>query len=191
MARTKSVLAWHFVGDALRGGAPIPADGEVLAVRGKIVPCENGLHASVRLIDALSYAPGNTLCRVECSGTMRHERDKLAASKRRILWRIDAESVLREFARKCALQVAHLWEMPAVVRQFLETGDESIRAAASAAARAAVLAAVWDAASAPARAAVWAASSDAVWAAASAAARDVQNDLLTALVEAARAKESP
>jgi hypothetical protein len=45
--------------------------------------------------------------------------------------------MLREFARWCALQVIHLWDAPDVVRQYLETGDESLRAAARAATRAA------------------------------------------------------
>ena len=36
----------------------------------------------------------------------------------------------REFARWCALQVIHLWDCPEIVRLYLETGDESIRAAA-------------------------------------------------------------
>jgi hypothetical protein len=31
------------------------------------------------------------------------------------------------FARRCALLVAHLWQMPAIVRLYLETGDKSIR----------------------------------------------------------------
>jgi hypothetical protein len=30
--------------------------------------CVTGLHASKRIIDALQYAPGNTICRVECRG---------------------------------------------------------------------------------------------------------------------------
>lgn len=37
---------------------------------------------------------------------------------------------LNLFARKCALSVAHLWEMPDIVRQYLETGDETLRDAA-------------------------------------------------------------
>jgi hypothetical protein len=56
------------------------------------------------------------------------------------------ESVLREFARWCALSVAHLWDMPDVVRAYLETGDEKIRASASDAASDAAWAAAWAAA---------------------------------------------
>jgi hypothetical protein len=69
--------------------------------------------------------------------------------------------MLRYFARTQAMSVAHLWDAPDVVAEFLMTGDESIRAAARDAARAAARAAAWaaarDAARDAARAAAWAA----------------------------------
>ena len=165
--------------------------------RGKLLPCERGLHASDRLIDALQYAPGWTLCRVRMGGTIKRETDKLVARERTILWRIDATDVLRAFACKCALDVAHLWDMPPIVRKYLETGDESIRAAAWAAAWAAARDAAWDAARDAARAAAWAAARaaarpaawDAAWDAAWAAARDAQNTALTETVMALAPKE--
>jgi hypothetical protein len=123
-------LAWHFVGDTLRDGRPIPADSVVLKHEGPIVLCESGLHASVRILDALGYAPGTTVCRVELTGTIFEDGDKLAASERTILWRLDATDVLRAFARRCALDVVHLWDAPEIVRTYLETGDETLRAAA-------------------------------------------------------------
>ena len=185
---SKDVLAWHFVGDALRDGRPIPADGVTLKHKGKLELCASGLHASERLIDALQYAPGPILCRVQMGGAIKKESDKLVARQRTILWRVNSTDVLRKFARQCALDVAHLWNMPSVVRQYLETGDESLMAAASAAvrdaawdaARAAVRAAAWDAASAAARAAASDAARDAAWA----AAWDVQNTRLTEMVMA-------
>ena len=125
-----TVLAWHFAGDTLRDGRPIPPDGETLRHDGDLLLCESGLHASKRLIDALQFAPGNTLCRVKCGGEMLHEDNKLVCAERAIVWRIDADAVLQVFARKCALDVAHLWEMPPIVRRYLETGDDSLRAAA-------------------------------------------------------------
>jgi hypothetical protein len=193
---SKDVLAWHFVGDALRDGRPIPADGVTLKHKGKLELCASGLHASERLIDALQYAPGPILCRVQMGGTIKKESDKLVARQRTILWRIDLTDVLRKFARQCALDVAHLWNMPFVVRQYLETGDKSIRAAAWDAAWTSAMATAWasarDAASAAARAAAndaaraaandaasdaaGAAASDAAGAAASAAARAAAND---------------
>jgi hypothetical protein len=162
MTDNETVLAWHFVGDTLRDGRPVPADGEWLEHDGALVMCESGLHASIRLIDALRYAPGATICRVVCAGEMEHDYDKLVAMRRRIAWRIDGEAVLRAFSRWCALQVASLWDMPDVVREYLETGDESLRAAAGAAAR------------------------DAAGAAAGAAARDAQNEQLERMVKEAR-----
>lgn len=65
---TETVLAWHFVGDALRDGRPIPPDGEWLRHDGPIEPCASELHASERIIDALSFAPGSTIFRVELRG---------------------------------------------------------------------------------------------------------------------------
>ena len=192
--------AWHFVGDTLRDGSPVPADGVTLTHDGPLVMCRTGLHASKRLIDALTYAPGDTICRVdlEGAGTQGHT-DKVVCRSRTILWRINGEAVLREFARKCALDVIHLWDAPDVVRQYLETGDESRRAAASdaasdawaasAAARSAARAA-GDAARAAGDAAraAWVASAAARNAARAAgdAARAAQNKRLTEMVEAAR-----
>jgi len=171
MADTE-IEAWHFCADTLRDGRPIPPDGEWLVHEGDVIPCLAGLHASVRLIDALEYAPGSTLCRVILRGDIQHHaNDKIVGRERQIVWRIDAAAVLREFARRCALDVIHLWEAPDVVRKYLETGDESLRAAAWDAAWDAARAAAWAAARDAARAAAWAAARDAARAAAWAAAR--------------------
>ena len=201
---SKDVLAWHFVGDTLRDGRPIPADGVTLKHKGKLELCASGLHASERLIDALQYAPGPILCRVKMGGTIKKDSDQLVARQRTILWRVNSTDMLREFARQCALDVAHLWNMPPVVRQYLETGDERFRAAARDAtrdaawdaawaaardaawdaARAAAWDAAWAAAWAAAWDAAWAAARDAAWDAAWAAARDAQNTRLTEMVMA-------
>ncbi len=156
--------AWHFVGPTLRDGRPIPNDGKLLRHDGELELCVSGLHASERLIDALRYAPGNTLCRVQLSGEILRDHDKLCAAERTIIWRIDADSILREFARWAALRMVYLWDAPEVVRRFLETGDEDLRAAARASASAAASAAAraW-------RNAAWAAARASAWASASAA----------------------
>ncbi len=73
------------------------------------------------------------------------------------------KATLREFSRWCALQVKDLWDMPDVVCEYLETGNEELRYAAwdaaadawASAADAWASAAAWDAA--------WAAAADA-WA---------------------------
>ena len=196
-----NVLAYHFVGDKLRDGRPVPADGECLEHDGPVELCASGLHASICPFDALQYAPGGTLCLVELGGTVTHGNDKVVASRRRIIKRIDAEPLMREFARWSALQVIELWDAPDVVRQYLTTGDESLRAAARDAAwdaawatrAAAAWAAAWaaDAAWDAARAAdaAWdaarAADAAAAWAADAWAARDAQRDRFRKMVDAA------
>jgi hypothetical protein len=124
-------LAWHFVDKTLRGDRSIPADGVTLKQKGPVVLCKSGLHASVHILDALRYAPGAMVCRVELSGVVVEDEDKIVASKRTILWRLDATDVLCVFARKCALDVTHLWDAPQSIRTYLETGDETLRSAAT------------------------------------------------------------
>ena len=195
-----SRLAWHFVGETLRDGRPVPPDGEWLEHTGELVMCDAGLHASRRLLDALKYAPGVTLCRVRVDGRIIEESDdKLVASRRKIIWRIDAERVLRAFARWCAVQVLDQWAAPEVVVMFLLTGDESLRAkardaawdaagdTAGDAARAATRSATRDAARAATRAAAWAAAGDAAWDAAWAVTWAAQDKQLRKMVREARA----
>ena len=153
---------YHFTGDTLRDGRPIPPIGEWLEHEGPLVPCSAGLHASEHPFNALSFAPGNRLHLVELGGKIIPHGDpvdKVVAQKRKIVKSIEAEKLLRDFARRVALDVLPLCQdAPAIVKQYLETGDESIRDAARAAA--------WDAARDAARDAAWVAA----WAAASAAA---------------------
>jgi hypothetical protein len=78
----------------------------------------------------------------------------------------DDAATYRKLACSHALSVAHLWDMPAIVRQYLETQDERILAAAWAAER--------DAAGPAAR--------DAAWAAARAAERDAQCDTIRSAI---------
>jgi hypothetical protein len=125
-----AVLAWHFDVGTLRDGRPIPAVGETLRHEGPLVMCRTGLHASPRLRDALTYARGPFLSRVRCEGEIEEQNDMLVCTERTILWRRDVTAELRLFARQCALGVAHLWDMPKLVRQYLETGDEKLRVAA-------------------------------------------------------------
>ena len=147
-------LYYHFTGPTLRDGSPIPPIGEWLEHVGPIVPCKAGLHASEHPFDALQYAPGNMLHRVELDGEIvPHEQDKVAARRRKITATIDAKPVLRAFARRVALDVIDKWAAPDVVRRYLETGDDNLRTAAQGAAWAAA-----QAAAAAARAAAQAAA---------------------------------
>ena len=166
------IRAYHFVGSTLRDGRPVPTDGEWLVHDGPVRMCESGLHASRHPFDALMYAPGPILCLVDCDEIDAEDVDKLVCRRRRIVARFDATTMLRAFARQCALDVIHLWDAPQVVRDYLTTGDESLRDGTRDAALAAAEDAAW-AASAAALAADRAlcAALDAMWAAARGAAR--------------------
>ena len=104
--------------------------GQTITVDCEPELCYSGLHASKRLIDALDYAPGPILTKVTLGGTVIHGHDKSVATERTIIAIADVSYILREFARKCALDVIHLWDAPKVVIKYLKTCDESIMYAA-------------------------------------------------------------
>jgi len=165
------MLGYHFVGVTLKNGEPVPPDGQWLVHAGRIEPCVSGLHMSERPFQALQYAPGSTICRVELDGDLASHGDpidKWVGRRRRIIGRADATEMLRRFAADQALAVAHMWDMPTVVRDYLVTLDALMlvaagdaASAASAAARTATGVAAGDAASHAAdaaRTATWAAA---------------------------------
>ena len=171
-------IAWHFTGDKLRDGSPIPPIGHTLVHAGKIEMCVSGYHWSRTPFQALIYAPGPLLHKVRIGGTIRETKgDKGVSSERTILATIDATQLMRRFAADQALSVAHLWPMPDVVREYLVDLDEAKRIAALSAAASAVLSAAkraaesaaWSAASA-AGSAVWSAAESAAGSAAESAA---------------------
>ena len=200
--------AWHFVRGNRRlgfGHGETVAAGYVYAVKGQIALCRWGLHASVKPLDALQYAPGPIVCRVEMGGEIIRGADKIVAQTREVLWMADATNALHEFACVVAEEALKAekvtdersWAAIAAKRKWLAgeitSGDlAAARAAASAAARDAD--AAWAAAGAvdaaraasraadAARAAAWAASSAAARAAAWAAAWGKQNALLTRML---------
>ena len=134
----KTKLGWHFTGATLRDGSAIPPVGEWLVHEGPIVPCDSGLHMSEEPWDALQNAPGNHLHRVELRGELQPHGDpidKWVGRERRILKSLDCEYFLRRYAKDQALIVAHRWDMPDIVREYLEGDDESLRAEAENVAR--------------------------------------------------------
>src|SRR3990167_7518509 len=138
------IRVYHFVGRTLRDGRPVPADGEWLEHVGPLEMCQSGLHGCQHPFDALSYAPGATLCLVDLDGEMIERDDKIVARRRRIVQRMDATMLLWDAARASARDVLHLWPAPEVVRQYLATGDESLRTRVGDAARDAAWAAQRD-----------------------------------------------
>lgn len=118
MEISKGILAWHFLRNTqdgegkLRTGEKAPPDGEWLEWDGPLVMCQSGLHASRELGQALSYAPGSILCLVELDGTIVDDtksfyNDKLVASRRKIVWRMDVRDELARFAWANLSEVSH------------------------------------------------------------------------------------
>ena len=159
-------LYYHFTSNKLRDGRPIPPTNEWLVHEGEVIMCTSGLHASEQPYDALQYAPGHILHRVELDDVIDTQDDKVVARRRKIVATIDAAELLHAFARKQALSVIHLWNCPAITKQYLETGDVSMQCAAWSAARSAAGAAAWSAAGA-----AWSAAQHTAWSAARSAAQ--------------------
>ena len=177
------ITAWHFraVADKLRDGSP-SRPGEVEIYTGKVILCERGLHASRRLIDALTYAPGPYLARVECDGEVIEAADKLVCTQRRPIWIRDVSSELKSFARWCAREEGLVWvEEMDLSEAAWNSAECTARSAAGSAAGSAACAA-WSAARgaawSAAESAAWSAAESAAYSAAGSAARSAQNDQL-------------
>jgi hypothetical protein len=173
MKKETPVLGWHFLpqdGRLQFGVRRAVKVGKTYRATGELVLCQNGMHASEKIIDALRYAPGPICCRVELAGSIISDTDKLVARSRRVLAMIDSTRILHEFACICAEDALKLIHPPPP-RSF----------AAGAAKRKWLAGEISDAEFAAARAAALAAVP--------AAARDAQNERLTAMVLAEMNKE--
>ena len=190
----KAILAYHFTdGWQLRDGQPLVVGSEYV-FDGEPVMCECGYHASRHVFDALKYAPGSILSRVECREITDECDDKIVCRRRRVIATIDATKILQKFARMCALDVIHLWDAPEIVIRYLKTGDESLRDAARIAAwtareaaldtGAAAMDAAWDA-----REAAWAAAWNDAMSAARSAACDTGAAARAAAMDATRRRQ--
>ena len=101
----KKIRAWHFLQEnkKLRWGTQeIVEGGKTYSCDGSLVLCENGMHGSVRIMDALQYAPGPIVCEVEIWGEIVMATDKLVGRTRKVLSMINATNTLHEFACRCA-----------------------------------------------------------------------------------------
>lgn len=107
---TNRFLARHFLRDGkdwgfsqgpyLRTGQPLKIGVDYKLPRGKTpILCAQGWHASLHAADALVYAPGYWASLVLVSGPIAWEEDKLAASRCRALWCIDARKILASWVR--------------------------------------------------------------------------------------------
>lgn len=87
--------------------------GVTYRVDGTPALCRHGLHASKHVFDALRYAPGPMLARVELSGEVIRGTDKACASARTELTRrVDVSAELHEFACMCAERTLSRLENP-------------------------------------------------------------------------------
>ena len=190
---SKTYRAYYFAPDdnKLRfgdGREIVVGDTHTVGVKPKV--CMAGLHASLRPIDALKYAPGNQLYIVEVGGVVDIGEDKIAGETRKYVCKVpNIEWLLRKFAREVALEVV-LREIPninPIVIEWLKTGDESLRSAAESAARSAARSAAESAAESAASSAASSAAWNAAWSAAGNAARSAaesaHNDKLTIMIE--------
>ena len=177
----EKILGWHFCdGWKLRDGTPLEI-GRTYTVDGPTKLCERGLHSSIRLLDALRYAPGSFVCRVESWGDIKSESNKLVSLNRTVVAVADATICLHNCAcdvAEAALLIADItdqrcWDALEAKRAWLrgEISDDDLNAARDAARDAA-----WAAARDAARDAAWAAAWDAAWDAARNAARDAARD---------------
>ena len=188
------ILAWHWVREDRRlgygDGREVRA-GETIEHKGHIALCESGLHASTKILDALTYAPGPVICRVRLSGDVLRGGDKIVAERRETLWMVDARRVLVVWACECAWEALQCaWEAlqrvgnpdprsVAAIREVMRQQRSGVRDqakldAARDAASAAARAAAWDAA--------WDAARDAAWDAARAAASAAASKRLRRLI---------
>jgi hypothetical protein len=120
--------------------------GKTYTVEGPLVMYEHGLHWSRRIIDALQYAPGNTICLVEAWGDVQEQDDKGVSTHRGVLAKMNGKKLLRLFAADCAEEALTLckvtdkrsWAAVEVARKYANgKATKEVLDAAGAAARAA------------------------------------------------------
>jgi hypothetical protein len=166
---TELITGYHFLREDMRSGQGSThrkpwVVGQTRKMRGAIIPCRNGYHASPTAFDALQYSPGPVLCLVELSGDVTphgNPVDKYAGRSRKPLKAVDISRELRLFACECAERVLPSYEAayPSDLRP--RVAIETVRRFADGSATAQELTAAWDAAWAAARDAAWAAARDA------------------------------
>ena len=199
--------AWHFLKEhriLQYGDGRVVEVGKTYECKGEIILCQNGMHASVNIIDALKYATGPILCRVELEDDLKIDTDKIAGRKRTVLAMEDISTSLHLFAIDCAeralskidnpdprlikaLEVKKKWMKGGVTDEELREAREGAWDVAWAAAEAAWDAAAWDAAASAWEVAAWDAAASA-WEAAMEAAMEAAEAAAWAAAAAAEAQ---
>jgi len=181
--------AWYFADNnrKLRYGDNRPiVIGETHTVDCNPILCKQGLHGSVSIMDALSYAPGPVLYLVDINGDIDVGEDKICGSSRTYLMGFDASDMLFEAARMFALvnieNIKPYTNKYDLIVEYLKTGNSDLRSAAESAARSAAISAAWSAA----ESAAWSTAESTAWSAAESAARSAarsaQNKIMVDLV---------
>ena len=193
----KTVKAYHFCSADMALGYADGREivvGETLTVDCEPKLCEQGLHASEDILDALSYSAGPMLCEVEIGGKIVRGDDKLVGQSRKCLSALDCTETLQHWACDVAEHVLPIFEEECPDDQRPRNAIEAkraylageITAAARDAARAAAGDAAWAAARDATRVAAWDAARDAARAAAWDAEKDWQRARLLELITIAR-----
>jgi hypothetical protein len=170
----KKIMAWHFVRENRRLGYRASnlevAPGFVYSEpKGELAMCSHGMHASRRVYDALSDAPGPILCRVRCWGDIAEDTDKLVCRHREVLTMRDVSRELRLWACWCIRNTPisngkTVWSLltDERSRRAVEVAERFANSRATAEELAAAWAIAWGAAW-DARAAAWGAARTAAW----------------------------
>jgi hypothetical protein len=144
----KKIKAWHFVADNRRMNHQPEMEitpGYIYSEHGPVKICKSGLHGSRKVIDALRYAPGSYLCRVDMWSEVKEDKDKLVARHRHVIAAKDVSSELRLWACWCVRQQWHLLHDERS-KKALETAERFARGKATRQQLDAARAATWDAA---------------------------------------------
>lgn len=122
------VKGYHFSHpEFIRGGIPLPAAGQTLTWDGDVVDLHNGFHASADPFDALYYAQGPIMHRVSVWEDLVFAQDMFVGRNRMIHKSVDANEMLRDFARHCAHSVIMFWDYPPETVDFLTCSREESR----------------------------------------------------------------
>jgi len=120
------MLGWYFSNNSKQlryGDGRKIRPGITHKVTGVPFLCQWGLHASKNIVDALIWAPGLYIWRVELSGQLKFSSDKMVASERKYLWGYRSEDIFKKFLRLCAYDLRNLLTMDLFIEEYLRTGD--------------------------------------------------------------------
>jgi hypothetical protein len=171
------IYGWHFLrNNGTTRGATSPESGGLEVWDKELIMDAQGLHMSRQPIDALDHAESGIVRRVYAYGDIVEGDNKLVASHRKEVWRIDATQTLHWFVVWCARRALQLdlWDDDGPDPRSIaaiNTKDKWLRCKATNEELAVARIAAWEATGNPTRDAARARARDVSWAAATAASR--------------------